>query len=433
MNINMGKTNEFFWNNNLEWLNHWYGISASDEMYCGEDFVESNGRVFFKARLSSLIGSNKEGLDGLDDVCVDENLKKADANDWAVGFVKSMSLKATIIEVLKADMHDKGYPTLSVHTGGISWIDGHDNDDGCCRIRVACASSKYLDDYRVTYRETVINDSSVSGMKPTMILIDKTEENRIMEGYVFFADCKDNDKKRKMYSVKNDSLRFITDVDTLYGYNEKVIYLGSEGRLYSVIRKSGEAEDLNDVLEGLMRTGIYEESSSSYSIRDSLAYIDSGRNELFFYEKQGAKYPGECALIGLTMQKREDGYHVLKDRIECPEVLPNGNNPVIFDGSRYIWRIKDLWSGYKIFRRDGSLRNKFLVSEEDETSGSSVVFSTPSCIFMEWGIKGEPYDVRLSYTTNKGLCRMFAVNPDEKCLKVIPPEDEDRIERSLFN
>lgn len=403
----MGKISEFFWNNNLEWLRRWYGISVSGDMYSGHDFVESNGRVFFKVRLKTLLGNNKEGLNELEDGYVDEHLRAADPDDWAIGFVKPMSSKATIIEVLSKDMNDPGAPSISVHSGGISWIEGYDSTERGMEIRMASASSKYEDEYAITRINISVNDSDVMKMRPTLVLPDDSKY------YVFFSKANGKKMCRSLYSVDTDgNVTHITDSDVLYGYNEDTVYLGEGTGLFDLDRRSGKMNDLYTTIP---------------EITDFPAYIDANRNELFFYENPGSGHPAECALIGFAIKKQDNGYKVSKERVECPEVFADDRNPVIFDGKRYVWRVTSLWSGYKVFRRDASLKEKFLVEKANETAGTPVVFSTPSSIFIEWGTKDNPKDVRLSYSTNKGLCRMFATNAEAGHPKAIQPEDEDRI------
>ncbi len=143
---------------------------------------------------------------------------------------------------------------------------------------------------------------------------------------------------------------------------------------------------------------------------DSLAFVDAARDEFFFYEKEKAGHPGESALIGLQYNINRDGAVVSKERIACPDVVADGDNPLIFDGYKYVWRLNSLYKGYKMFRKDGSLREQFIVDRNDEVANSPVVFTSPTLTFVEWEKAADSETGRrLSYSTNKGLCRMFCL------------------------
>ena len=122
----MKRKHEMFWNNNYEWLNTWYGITTDSDRYRGYDFVEANGRVFLKTKMATICGETKQQM---------------------IGFVKPMSDKLTILEVIPEQTLAMNGPSISLSGSHIYWIAEQIRGDNGIELLLAKASVKYSDKY----------------------------------------------------------------------------------------------------------------------------------------------------------------------------------------------------------------------------------------------------------------------------------------------
>lgn len=402
----MKRKSAMFWNNSCEWLKRWYGISAVKELYSGYDFVEANGRVFFKARLSTILDDGVESISNLmtskDAEMLEDKYASATGEDFFVGFIKPTSQKITILDVLPESAAVLAeHPTISTNSSSISWIKDVNVCDDRVTITINNASSQYSDDYNITTSEFVLKDINVNSIKPLMALLSYEPKDQFT--YVFIQNPSDAENAYSLISVSNEGdTDTVCRYDRLFGYNENTIYLSNGSDIILVDRQNGKATKMDKLADDL----------------NYLAYVDTARNEFFYYEDNKAKYPGQSALIGMSLSARDGATKVEKERISCPDVVSTPANPLIFDGYKYIWRLNTLWKGYKLFRKDGSLREQFILKQDKETSDSPIVFSSPTVIFVEW-------EGGLAYSTNKGLCLMSELD-DTKQKKLFYPEPEDR-------
>ncbi len=404
----MKRKNAMFLNNNCEWLKIWYGISAVSDRYSGYDVVEANGRVFVKASLSTIIGNGAGSVAELTDATtgIDEKILKATPDDLFIGFVKPTSMKVTILDVISAkETGFAEYPTISCNGDEVTWIDRTDSRGDTLFVTIKSASVKYTENYRISESDISVEQSVLAGRRPQMFLKPYSVQNDDpLSSYLFAADP-DADRRGNVILASDPDGKFseLCTYDRLYGYNEDMIFLGSiEDGIILIDRSNNKITTMNEF--------------PGYGI-DDLAYVDAARNEFCFYEEPGCSHPGKCALIGLAYSSFEENAPVTRERFSCPDVVSNFENPLIFDGYKYVWRMNDLWKGYRVFRKDASLRDQFIVDESDERAASSVVFTSPTVIFTEW-------DGSLSYSTNKGLCQMFRLDAKSsgKKLKISKPD-----------
>lgn len=406
-----------FWNNSCQWLKTWYGISAVSERYSGFDFVEANGRVFFKAKLSTIMGSESECItEQMDEKGifeVDDKFLRATNKDFFIGFVKPTSQKATILDVISADDSiTMEHPTISVGKDIVSWIKKQEILDDSVAIEVASASTKYSENYAMSTETVKITIDMLKGRKPVMVMRPYgTSDGDVC---IFAADMTRQSQEYALLSVSQDgSAKELCLYDKLFGYNDKNIFLARNNDIIIVDRETKEVSILKQC--------------AGYAF-DNLAYVDTARNEFFFYEKEGMKHPGKSAFIGLALSFDKGCEVISKERIECPDVVANADNPLIYDGYKYVWRVNSLWNGYKIYRKDGSLREQFIVEGDKEEAKSPTVFSSPTVIFVEWekNVEDESDGRCLSYSTNIGLCQMLLLDDSGRGRDVILPEPEDR-------
>ena len=374
-----------FWNNICEWLQAWYGISAVNDCYSGFDCVEANGRVFVKVKASTLPDLDIRGSLQFPDSTI---------NDHIIGFVKPTSEKITILDVVESGnsiMTD--HTTLSARKDEVTWIRRFSDNKDKTVIDTITASARISDGYALKKRDVVIGSEIIGNRKPMMVLFPYHHES-FEDAFVFAGTCNAATTDMVLLSVSfKGECRQICRYDKLYGYNEKTIFLAEGNKVVIVDRSTGAVRIMDDT-----------ETSS-------LAFVDAARDEFFFYEKREAKHPGESALIGLRYDIKGDGTIVSKERIACPDVVSDEDNPLIFDGYKYVWRLNSLHKGFKVFRKDASLREQFIVDRKDESANSPIVFTSPTITFVEWESTSDTKTGRrLSYSTNKGLCQMFKID-----------------------
>ena len=397
----MKRKHEMFWNNNYEWLNTWYGITTDSDRYRGYDFVEANGRVFLKTKMATICGETKQQM---------------------IGFVKPMSDKLTILEVIPEQTLAMNGPSISLSGSHIYWIAEQIRGDNGIEVLLAKASVKYSDKYKIDHQWLKVkNITSETALQMVLVPHDSVG----CESTFLFAG--QYDQMNKIFALDHEgNWKEICEYDVLLGYNESFIYIRYLDDIQRINRSDTSIlsiSSLSSEIAGL----VYGDDQTVTNIVDKIAYVDAARDELFLYEKQSAKHPGKCALIGIPLNENSFEKLKVKERVSCPEVVANRDNPLVFDGYKYVWRINSLWKGYKVYRKDGSLQEQFLVDESCETKNSPVVFTSPTVIFIEWN--SNPEDISgecLSYSTNKGLCLMFRLDNHSESKDVFQEESEER-------
>lgn len=420
----MKRKHEMFWNNNYEWLNTWYGIRTDSNRYRGYDFVEANGRVFFKAKLSTIYGEKEQNFSSLKNYLSNENHHNIQmtSKDWLIGFVKPMSDKLTILDVIPDKTLAINGPSISLSRSHIYWIVEQKRVSDGMELLVANASVKYSDKYKIDHQWLKVeNIASETIIQMVLVPHDSVGCERT------FLFAKQHGQISKILALDNDGNCIeICEYDVLLGYNENYIYIRYMGDIQRINRSDTSLLSISN-LSSEITSLVHGDNQMADNFADEIAYVDAARDELFLYEKKSTKHPGECALIGVPLHMNALEKPTVKERVSCPEVVANRENPLIFDGYKYVWRINSLWKGYKVYRKDGSLQEQFLVNHCCETKNSPVVFTSPTVIFIEWN--SNPDDSLgdcLSYSTNKGLCQMFRLDNHSECKTIFQEEAEDR-------
>ena len=430
----MKRKNKFFWNDSYAWLYRWYGITSDSDRYLGHSFVEANGRVFFVAKLCAAFGDEMEGIQRIRERdALDNKVLNASPSDYGVFFVKPMSAKATLIDVLREISFKnavlESQPILTTFYHGISWIDAVMVEGSDIKIRVAVASARFKEDYAIKVEEYLMREINIPDMKPVFVLLPGdyySKNGNMIPEYVCFSNC--SGERFSLYKAEADgNVSRICGMSMLFGYNENTIFVEDEGKVLAVERKNGEVTDLGDILKKQIKKMVYVEREVPEMLCNAIAFVDSARDEFFFYQNPNVEYPGKCALIGIALSKQDNDYSVIMERVECPDCFSGKDNPLIFDGYSYVWRLNNLWSGYKIFRRDGSLKGQFLVGEDKECAKKPLVFTSPTCVFVEWDSADNNLGRRLSYSTSRGMCQMLALDDGSVALDAFFSEVENRI------
>lgn len=420
----MKRKHEMFWNNNYEWLNIWYGITTDSDRYRGHDFVEANGRVFFKIKLSTIYGEKEQNFSSLRHYLNHNNHKdfQPTPDDWLIGFVKPMSDKHTILDVVPGNEMAINGPSISLSGNRIYWIAEQKTTCDGMELLLTSVSVKYSDKYKSDHQWLKV-ENIASGMKLQMVLVPHDTEGK--ESTFLFAEQYSQINKVLALDYDGNYIE-ISDYDALLGYNENFIYLRYQSDVLRINRSDDSLLRISDQSSKIMQL-VYGDYQTVANIVDEIAYVDAARDELFIYERPSVKQPGKCALIGVPLSMYMSDKLKVKERVSCPDVVANRENPLVFDGYKYVWRLNSLWKGFKIYRKDGSLQEQFLVNYRDETKNSPVVFTSPTVIFVEWNSKSDSaFGDCLAYSMNKGLCQMFRLDQSSEDVELFQEESEER-------